>query len=343
MERQQKTLPINGIFLEFPIGLSQIWFRLRQKFDKDPVETAGPGTSNNAHTHGPNFFNSNPCVWSYGGLRTATGVVIRLESGTMAKQGMRCSTALVAGRRLMRNSSVATMKNIILRKRRRREPEHRMQSLVWISSVLLCGIAYTAQATHAGHSQRIPKQAEASAPGEICACQPGSYEFTLNFTSTCTDSNVKGTPGVLDAACILTTRGNANVTDRQPEIVSAVSIIELDQESQVVAQETRVNQNLMNGDTFTYTSITLTSPDTVSGTSIPKGIQIFLSAENALGEDLVNFFAIEYDSTECSMAPILSLEQRIGWTYFVSRISFAAAPWRIMNSLSFSTLCFCYC
>jgi len=122
----------------------------------------------------------------------------------------------------------------------------------------------------------------------------------------------KGTPGVFDAKCSIAF-GDASVTDSTPVTVSLIQILELDQEFQIIAQDIRVNQTLVNGDTFTYTSVALTTADVF----IPKALQVVLFAQNALGEDLVNALFIGYDSSECSVAPILSFGQRIGWVYFV--------------------------
>lgn len=152
----------------------------------------------------------------------------------------------------------------------------------------------------------------------LCACQPGTYVFNLDFGLSCADSNVKEAEGVLDTACILTTIGQENVTDIVPVSVSAVSILELDQNSQVVSQKSLTDQDLANGDSFDYTSITIASPEEIiEEEKLPKGLQVFLSAKNSEGEDLVNFFAIEYDSEFCSDAPILSAGQQIGWTTIV--------------------------
>jgi len=201
--------------------------------------------------------------------------------------------------------------------------------LLWIAA-LLVGVVTNANSLPAGPRQKRIKQVrqqqddsddtddENADAQEICACQPGYYEFTLDFASSCPDSDIEDTVGVVDTACILTTLGNENVTDLVPATVSAVSILELDQNSQVVAQKTLTDQTLVGGDTFEYTSITETSPGELDDSSkLPKGIQVFLSAQNAMGEDLVNFFAIEYDSAECTIAPILSVGQKIGWASIV--------------------------
>jgi hypothetical protein len=62
----------------------------------------------------------------------------------------------------------------------------------------------------------------------VCACQPATYTFQLNFDQTCGDSTVQsGDPGIVDTACVLNPQGNENVTDLVPVRVTEVQILEL--------------------------------------------------------------------------------------------------------------------
>ncbi|GKY97329.1 hypothetical protein MPSEU_000691300 [Mayamaea pseudoterrestris] len=148
-----------------------------------------------------------------------------------------------------------------------------------------------------------------------CACQPATYSFKLNFDLVCADRDVRpGDPGIVDTACVLNPSGNENVTDLVPVRVSQVQILELDQNLQVIFQTT-LEDNFVNGATFSYSSITQTQPNKLNSTSIPKGIQVFLTGRNAAEQDLVNFWAIVYDN-DCGVFPLLEVGQQIGWTEF---------------------------
>jgi len=54
---------------------------------------------------------------------------------------------------------------------------------------------------------------------DLCACQPGVYEFTLDFGLRCTAMNVQG-PGIGETACVVDTQQGENVTDLAPVQVS---------------------------------------------------------------------------------------------------------------------------
>lgn len=150
-----------------------------------------------------------------------------------------------------------------------------------------------------------------------CACQPSTYTFQLNFDLTCSDRDVRpGDPGIIDTACVLNPQGNENVTDLVPVRVTEVQILELDQNLQVIFQTT-LEDNFVNGSSFNYSSITHTMPQLLNDTSIPKGIQVFLTGRNAEEQDLVNFWAIVYDN-DCGVFPLLEVDQKVGWTIFVS-------------------------
>jgi hypothetical protein len=152
----------------------------------------------------------------------------------------------------------------------------------------------------------------------VCSCQPGTYTFTFDFSLICADRDIKaGDPGVIDAACVLNPQGIANVTDFVPVRVSEVQILELDQALQVISQTTYA-RDFLDRSSFTYSSITVTMPKELNSTSIPKGIQVYFTGQNAQGQDLVNFYAIVYDNS-CGIFPVLQPGQVSGWTIFVSR------------------------
>ena len=150
-----------------------------------------------------------------------------------------------------------------------------------------------------------------------CSCQPATYEFKLNFNLICSDRDIRpGDPGIIDTACVLNPQGEEIVEDLVPVRVTEVQILELDQNLQVVSHTT-LKDNFLDGAVFNYSSITQTMPSKLNVTSLPKGIQVFLTGRNAQEQDLVNFWAIVFDN-DCGVFPLLEEGQKMGWTAFVS-------------------------
>jgi len=151
---------------------------------------------------------------------------------------------------------------------------------------------------------------------DLCACQPSTYEFVFNFSLTCDDRNVGG-PGVQDAACVLNTEGEQNVTDFTPVIVTRILVLELNQDFGVIAQTPIVGE-YTNGSIFRYTSV-IASQDvsTLEPEDVPKGLQLSMAGRNKDEQDLVNFWLILYDN-DCGVYPVILEGQRIGWTILVS-------------------------
>lgn len=149
---------------------------------------------------------------------------------------------------------------------------------------------------------------------DICACQPATYEFTLDFDLTCEDSTVGG-PGINASACIINTDVGQNVTDFRPVIVTNIQILELNQDFEVIAQ-TPISGTFVNGNTFRYTSVIAGRTADIPAVDVPRGFQLSMAGRNALEQDLVNFWLIIYNN-DCGIFPIILEGQQIGWTILV--------------------------
>lgn len=182
---------------------------------------------------------------------------------------------------------------------RRRAP-----SVPWI---LLLVVLLLGSVLPTAHSQTVGT--------EICACQPATYEFTLDFDLTCDDTNVGG-PGINASACVLNTDVELNVTNFRPNIVTTIQILELNQDFEVLAQ-TPLEGEFADGDTFRYTSIIAGQVGELDPADIPRGFQLSMAGRNSNEEDLVNFWLIIYDNN-CGVFPVVLEGQQIGWTIFVS-------------------------
>jgi len=153
---------------------------------------------------------------------------------------------------------------------------------------------------------------------DLCACQPSVYEFTFDLDLTCDDQDVGG-EGISATTCLTELRGQENQEDADlvPVSVGQVSVFELDQNLDVIAQTVNTG-NYLTGSTFTYTSIIATEPDMLNPDSLPRGLQLVIIGINALNQAVVNTFAILYDN-DCGVFPLLREGQQAGWVIFVSK------------------------
>lgn len=155
---------------------------------------------------------------------------------------------------------------------------------------------------------------EAQVGSNICACTPSTYEFTFDFSQSCEDTQLPG-PGIVEFECIVTPFVTGNNVDLVPASVETVDFVEFDQALGRLA-ESSIEQQFRNGDTVSYTSYSAT-PEDVSMPTVPKGLQLNLLAQNAIGQPLLMTFLITF-SNSCNAYPVISTGNQIGWVRFVS-------------------------
>eukprot|EP00523_Entomoneis_sp_CCMP467_P002721 CAMPEP_0168754478 /NCGR_PEP_ID=MMETSP0724-20121128/19525_1 /TAXON_ID=265536 /ORGANISM="Amphiprora sp., Strain CCMP467" /LENGTH=624 /DNA_ID=CAMNT_0008802965 /DNA_START=199 /DNA_END=2073 /DNA_ORIENTATION=+ len=135
---------------------------------------------------------------------------------------------------------------------------------------------------------------------DICGCQPGSWEFMLDFNLNCDNATFQPSdPGIFDTACQLF----AFDGDAIFQSVNLITILELNQNLDVESQV--VLQGPMNdGDTFSYTSI-LDIRDSFNATSLPRAIQLTILGLNSNGNTLVATWGLEF-TNNCTIFPIVT-------------------------------------
>jgi hypothetical protein len=141
--------------------------------------------------------------------------------------------------------------------------------------------------------------------------------FALDLSLNGDECNVAGTQGVSSAVCTITPLGGENVTDLVPVVVNFITILEVDQQAEIIGREYLANLSLTSGDTFSYTSV-LSNPQNLTSETLPNGIQLFLRGRNAENQELTNLLAVEYDNS-CSVVANVTSGQQMGWTLFVSQ------------------------
>jgi hypothetical protein len=150
---------------------------------------------------------------------------------------------------------------------------------------------------------------------DICACQPATYEFVLDFDLTCANDTILGpSPGINVTACRVTTDRNLNVTDLKPVVVTEIKILELNQALDIIAT-TPYEGEYFDGDVFQYTSVIATENIT-RPEDVPRALQMTITGRNAIEQDLVNFWLIIFDNN-CGIYPVVLDGENIGWTIFV--------------------------
>lgn len=175
----------------------------------------------------------------------------------------------------------------------------------------------------------------------LCACQPGIYKFTLDFSLTC-NARLTG-PGINDYACIVHAL-DQSVVDLVPVVVYNIvsfcslapflstyvlppmlicfqlvtqQILELDQNLDVLVQ-TELDGNFRNKDSFTFTSTIASAVEERDSLTIPSALQVSLQGENTLSAKVVNSWTVVYDN-KCNSYPVVSEGQKAGWAVFVSQ------------------------
>jgi hypothetical protein len=156
---------------------------------------------------------------------------------------------------------------------------------------------------------------------DICACQPSTYEFVLDFGLTCKEKTVAGA-GINASECRITTDLNLNVTDQVPISVSKVQVLELNQNLDIITTS-QYNEEFADGDIFTYTSV-IASNNITRPQDVPRALQMTIYGRNAEEQDLVNFWIIIFDNS-CGIYPVVLEGEQIGWTIFVRMGSLVSA------------------
>lgn len=164
----------------------------------------------------------------------------------------------------------------------------------------------------------VEGQPPAAVGTDLCACTPSTYEFTVDFSLTCPPVNVTLGEAIENTSCITSPYGNLNTPNLVPVVISRINILELGQRLFVVKQTT-IEEELRNGDTLQYASITATPAEVTAVSDVPKALQINLEGRNAEGDKLINVLIISF-SNGCgrNSYPVFEEGNSAGWLQFVS-------------------------
>ncbi len=185
----------------------------------------------------------------------------------------------------------------------------------------------------------------AQTPPPKCSCSPTSFTFRLNFQGTCESTDLTG---VDDDLCFINVRppeldilfevtANKNdfwsrlsfeddtnnselliLSDQVPTKVTRVEIFEYDTSAglAVINQEIWNNQDLSDGDTIQFTSISSNldpnKPLDEQLEFFPSGVILQATGVNSNDQDVTNTFTWEYDIEDCTTEQITT-GNYIGW------------------------------
>lgn len=155
---------------------------------------------------------------------------------------------------------------------------------------------------------------------DVCACAPGTYEFTFDFSLFCPPINITKGDAVDDTSCSVTPFSDPSVTDLIPVAVNAIDVQELDQKLRVIVQEEIPGSSWGDGDTFSYRSFAALPGQIVDPDDVPRAIQFNIVGVNQFDESILNVFLITF-TNNCGAYPVLFEGQSAGWTRFVSNHS----------------------
>lgn len=196
----------------------------------------------------------------------------------------------------------------------------------------------------------VTAQADGLVGIDICACQPSSYTFEIDWSADATtfchpnDGGVATElPGLLignaaidDASCRTERIAAANDTGSTPTSIRTITVWELDQNLQLLSSTIVENDGGVTtfgstGDIFTYISPAMANfTDFENSVGVPRGLQVLLEGSSGDGGVLVQSYNILF-TNDCTVSsyPVFDVEDdadtRIGWTTLVRSLWMDAA------------------
>eukprot|EP00537_Pseudo-nitzschia_pungens_P017525 CAMPEP_0172408944 /NCGR_PEP_ID=MMETSP1061-20121228/76115_1 /TAXON_ID=37318 /ORGANISM="Pseudo-nitzschia pungens, Strain cf. pungens" /LENGTH=388 /DNA_ID=CAMNT_0013145089 /DNA_START=63 /DNA_END=1229 /DNA_ORIENTATION=- len=150
---------------------------------------------------------------------------------------------------------------------------------------------------------------------EICSCSPSSYEFQLDFSLECPPVNITIGNAIQATSCLVSPFGNLNVNNLIPVAVESIDILELGQSLRVIAQ-TKIDDKLVDGESFMYQSAFATPEDVGSAEKVVRALQVNMVGINSDGDRVISVFIVTF-TNGCGSYPVFEKGQSAGWTRFV--------------------------
>ena len=178
---------------------------------------------------------------------------------------------------------------------------------------------------------------------KICSCAPLVYRWTLDFSSTCHYSSISNPTGsigisvgpdqgIKEAVCAIINPEKQMTGDAViPVKVKGYAWVEIGQQDQEIKVITSPDDTeLIDGDTLEFPSEFLSNP-----LETPKGLTVYLFAENEFGEEIDFQWLVRY-SNSCDV-PTFVAGDSMGWMIFVSLL-FSAIFGRLVANQMFPSV-----
>ena len=152
-----------------------------------------------------------------------------------------------------------------------------------------------------------------------CVCQPGAFQFTLDFALGCDNRTIlSGLPGIEDAVCAVTTADSSIAVDNVPVSVSVITVTEIGINLEPIKTEniTFPGSTYQSGDIFAYEAFSMSDVESVANGTIPIGLQVSITGRNANDEEIINKIVVIF-TNDCAIYPVLDAGSTIGWVSLV--------------------------
>ena len=146
-------------------------------------------------------------------------------------------------------------------------------------------------------------------PTAQCSCSPLEFEFRFDFSGGC-PGNIEPDAAIERVGCVIENDFGNQVMNNTPTRVTKVTIEEATASGSIMKEDI-TNESFMNGDTFTYTSVS------DAGLMIPVSLQLVLEGENDIGVGVFNVNLFEY-TNECGEDVVFTSGAAVGWLVIVS-------------------------
>lgn len=162
-----------------------------------------------------------------------------------------------------------------------------------------------------------------------CACTPGSYEFTLDFTATCKNSNIPNgdNAGIESTTCFTSPGSDRSITNFVFDKVLEILITEFSRGFSFL-NNLQLRGPFLDGYTFTYTSIT--SDPNLTLESLPGILGIRIIGVNDEGQQFDTTWSVTF-TNDCNSFPVFGdggTVPQIGPTKLVSSLEPTLMPGR---------------
>jgi len=162
---------------------------------------------------------------------------------------------------------------------------------------------------------------------DVCACQPSTYRFKLDFSRSCVDNSMLS-GGAVNLCC---------EDPKAPyEQINAVVFVEYDEDySLIESSKIAINGEFKSGDVVEFNSVT--AGNTTALKRLPKFWEVYFDGVDAEGKRVGGLWAIRWDLEVCDVE-VISGGEHLGIMEFVSHSVYVCLPLTPLPGICNTTL-----